>query len=91
LSSYEPTIDCSKWSSSEAAGDANILNLPSGYIEDGFKSRTQLEIISVERAAAQNELPTRPQAKNAPEAYPTGYVEDAFETRTPLEVVFSGC
>jgi hypothetical protein len=39
--------------------------------------------------AAQNDLPTRPQVKNAPEAYPLGYVEDAFKPRTQLEVVFS--
>ena len=63
----------------------------SAYIEDRLKSRTQLEILPVERAAPQNDLPTRPQAKKAPEAYPIGYVEDAFEARTQLEVVFSDC
>jgi hypothetical protein len=39
--------------------------------------------------AAQNDLPTRPQVKNTPEAYPLGYVEDVFKSRTQLEIVFS--
>ena len=39
--------------------------------------------------AAQNDLPTRPQAQKSPEAYPLGYVEDGFEPRTKLEIVFS--
>ena len=38
---------------------------------------------------AQKAHPTRPQAKNTPEAYPLGYVEDVFEPRTKLGTFLS--
>src|SRR6266850_2096852 len=38
---------------------------------------------------AQNGRPTRPQARQIPEAYPQGYVEDFVEPRTKLAAIFS--
>ena len=68
---------------------SRVLQLHISHLLSSFKVCPLQRLEEAKFQAAQKGQPTRPQARQEPEAYPLGYVEDSCEPRTKLGAFFS--